>query len=117
MFIKSDLESGMLVKYEDGSIRVVIGNCLVGESSGMYLSGYTDDLKHETGLYDIDIVAVYPVKKKLIFKNYFKDLGKPLWKRNKKKPVRVTFRLTLKEILKEIAERIGCDVKDIEIVD
>lgn len=107
MFKKSDLKSGMRVKYRNGKVRVVIGEYLVGNDGWTYLNYYDNNLKETTGDISLDIVVVYPKSKGGRFKTYIRDLGDPIWEEPKR--VRLT--------IKDIAKLAGCDSKDIEIVD
>ena len=107
MFTKSDLKSGMRVKYRNGYVRVVIGNRLVGNDGSSDLKHYTDELKEIDGYVDLDIVKVYSEKKDGNLKRYLTELCNPIWEESKR--VRLT--------IKDIAKLVGCDSKDIEIID
>jgi hypothetical protein len=58
-FTKSDLKTGMFVKYRGGHYRVVIGDFLSGKGCAS-LSQYSDNLKYVGDTYKaLDIMAVY----------------------------------------------------------
>lgn len=55
---KNELKSGMIVKYRDGSKRLVVGDNLIGDDYYTSLPNFNDDLKH-TLLRELDIIKVY----------------------------------------------------------
>ena len=62
-FTKSDLKTGMFVKYRGGHYRVVIGDILSGSGCAT-LPQYSEDLKYKGNDYvALDIMAVYKAAK------------------------------------------------------
>jgi hypothetical protein len=58
-FTKSDLKTGMFVRYRNGDYRVVIGDCLSGDGCAA-LPQYSEDLKYKgITIMALDIMAVY----------------------------------------------------------
>ncbi len=71
-FTKSDLKTGMFVKYRGGSYRVVIGDILSGSGCAT-LPQYSEDLKYRGNAYvSLDIMAVYKVAKATHINEYLK---------------------------------------------
>jgi hypothetical protein len=62
-FTKSNLKTGMFVRYRNGDYRVVIGDCLSGDGCAA-LPQYSEDLKYKgITIMALDIMAVYKAAK------------------------------------------------------
>jgi hypothetical protein len=86
-FTKSDLKTGMFVKYREGSYRIVIGGILSGDGHGV-LSDFSNDLRcdgaHESAL---DIIAVYKASQRGTINKYLKGEHLTLiWERTEQTP-------------------------------
>ena len=120
-FSKSDLKTGMRVRYRNGGIRLVLRDTPLGElvvldkpdhngiSTHNNLNvGYTNDLRcrSDENAADLDIVAVY--KPTLVYKILdLRHEGDLIWER--KEPKRLT--------LEELEARLGFEVEIIEELD
>jgi hypothetical protein len=85
-FTKSDLKTGMFVKYRDGKHLIVLEDRLVGGTCYTKLSDVQDNLLAKT-YSQLDIMAVYRVLDEGVLTGYMlgKDLAL-LWKRTEQTP-------------------------------
>ena len=86
-FTKSDLKTGMFVKYRSGDYRVVIGHVLSGTGCAT-LPQYSEDLKYRGDIYpQLDIVAVYKATRGTNIDEYLKGhCLTPIWERTEQTP-------------------------------
>jgi hypothetical protein len=71
-FTKSDLKTGMFVKYRGGQYRIVIGDCLSGNGCAT-LPQYSEGLKYKVPtIRALDIMAVYKAAKATHINEYLK---------------------------------------------
>ena len=86
-FTKSDLKTGMFVKYRSGDYRVVIGHVLSGTGCAT-LPQYSEDLKYRGDIYpQLDIVAVYKATRGTNIDEYLKGhCLTPIWERIEQTP-------------------------------
>jgi hypothetical protein len=86
-FNKSDLKTGMFVKYRGGHYRVVIGDILSGSGCAT-LPQYSEDLKYKGNFYmALDIMAVYKAAKATHIGEYLKGHCLTLiWERTEQTP-------------------------------
>jgi hypothetical protein len=86
-FTKSDLKTGMFVKYRSGDYRVVIGHVLSGTGCAT-LPQYSEDLKYRGDIYpQLDIVAVYKATRGTNIDEYLKGhCLAPIWERTEQTP-------------------------------
>jgi hypothetical protein len=71
-FTKSDLKTGMFVKYRGGQYRIVIGECLSGNGCAT-LPQYSEGLKYKVPtIRALDIMAVYKAAKATHINEYLK---------------------------------------------
>jgi hypothetical protein len=86
-FTKSDLKTGMFVKYRKGSYRMVLGNIITGDG-WMSLNELRDDLSEDnTSMGRLDVMSVYVTKSNRAIGEYFKgDSLKLIWERTEQTP-------------------------------
>lgn len=60
-FILDNLDNGMVIEYRDEDRALVLGGRLVGRHSWTSISGYKNNLNHDTYC-DMDIVKVFTIK-------------------------------------------------------
>lgn len=105
-FTKSDLETGMVVEYREGSRRMVFGDRLLGQSTYYSLNDFEETLFEKSTRHDMDIMKIYrPRVEQLygieeIFK--FENL-ELLWERKEEPEAE---EMTLAEIEKELGRKI-----------
>jgi hypothetical protein len=108
---KSKLKTGYVVKYRDGTYRMVMkltgGDAVVGMEGSLgwnYLESWNQDLTHQT-IKSLDIVEVYGYSSSAASAfRFIKKERKLLWKRPEKKQYTYA---QLREILGEEFEVIG----------
>jgi hypothetical protein len=87
-FTKSDLKTGMFVKYRNGEYRMVLGNIITGDG-WMSLNELSSNLlENINGANKLDVMSVYTAKHNSTIINYLK--GKELtliWERTEQTPV------------------------------
>jgi hypothetical protein len=86
-FTKSDLKTGMFVKYRNGEYRMVLGNIITGDG-WMSLNELRDDLSEDnTSMGRLDVMSVYVTKSNRAIGEYFKgDSLKLIWERTEQTP-------------------------------
>ena len=86
-FTKSDLKTGMFVKYRKGSYRMVLGNIITGDG-WMSLNELRDDLSEgNTSMGKLDVMSVYVTKIDRAIGEYFNGNGLTLiWERTEQTP-------------------------------
>jgi hypothetical protein len=86
-FTKSDLKTGMFVKYRKGSYRMVLGDIITGDG-WMSLNELRDDLSEgNTSMGTLDVMSVYVTKSNRAIGEYFKGNGLTLiWERTEQTP-------------------------------
>ena len=120
---KSELKTGMVVRYRDGRLRMVMKDTehsekdiVVGMDGWVPLDDYNEDLTYPP-LSDIDIMYVYNVYQIPSYTNlfngdklndsYIHDFGNLIWYRTETETTEMT--------IKEIEEKLG--VKNLRIKD
>jgi hypothetical protein len=105
-FTKSDLKTGMFVKYRGGNYRVVIGDILSGSGCAT-LPQYSEDLKYRGNAYvSLDIMAVYKAAKATHINEYLKGHCLTLiWERKEKTEAQKEMEV-LQEQAKALQEQI-----------
>jgi hypothetical protein len=84
-FTKSDLKTGMFVKYRNGDIRLVLGDTLTGDLWAS-LRAFNIDLSNHKDK-DRDIMSVYVVTTKSTLSDYLAGNGlKCIWERTEQTP-------------------------------
>tara|TARA_R110000772_G_scaffold109646_2_gene212932 strand:+ start:169 stop:729 length:561 start_codon:yes stop_codon:yes gene_type:complete len=86
-FTKSDLKTGMFVKYRNGDIRLVLENFITGDG-WLALDEIRDDLSESnSGANRLDIMSVYVIQHGTAIGEYFKgnNLTK-IWERTEQTP-------------------------------
>lgn len=100
-FTKADLEDGMVVKYRDGSKRMVIKDFFIGEDMCALKNAWNEDLK-QRNFEELDIVGVYEIKSGTCFKKILSDDNLELiWERHEPK------KMTVEEMRQKLEELTG----------
>lgn len=105
-FIKSDLETGMVVEYREGSRRVVFGDCLLGKYVRCLLKEFEETLLSTGSNHDLDIMKVYRPRVEQLYgiEEIFKIENLELiWERQEELEAE---EMTLAEIEKELGRKI-----------
>jgi hypothetical protein len=86
-FTKSDLKTGMFVKYRHGGYRMLLGNIITGDN-WLDLSELRDDLLEDnTNVGRLDVMSVYITKSKSTISEYLKGEHLTLiWERIEQTP-------------------------------
>jgi hypothetical protein len=86
-FTKSDLKTGMFVKYRNGEYRVVLSGSLIG-SGYAYLGQFSNNLKAiDRGDDELDILSVYSLENARTMKSHLIGEGlKLIWERTEQTP-------------------------------
>jgi hypothetical protein len=86
-FTKSDLKTGMFVKYRRGGYRMVLGNILTGDC-WLGLNELRDDLSEDnTGMGTLDVMSVYITDSNNSITEYLKGRSlKKIWERTEQTP-------------------------------
>ena len=101
-FTKADLKNCMVVEYRNGSLRLVVGDTLIGKGGFLPLSNYKENLIYENKNAEFDIVKIYDTISNL---DHLEIIGALdlLWERPE---------LEVKEVtMSEVEEKFGCKVK------
>ena len=100
-FTKADLEDGMVVKYRDGSKRMVIKDYFIGVDGYLEQRSIQEDLTHRN-LKGLDIVCVYETKDYGRFEDMLSDNNLiAIWERKEPK------KMTVEEMRKKLEELTG----------
>ena len=84
-FTKSDLKTGMFVKYRNGDMRLVLGDIVTGDYWS-HLSRFDTHLNHKD-YKERDIMSVYTANEEAGLKAYFDGkLLKLIWERTEQSP-------------------------------
>lgn len=105
-FTKSDLETGMVVEYREGSRRVVFGDCLLGKYVRCLLKEFEETLLSTGSNHDLDIMKVYRPRVEQLYgiEEIFKIENLELiWERQEEPEAE---EMTLAEIEKELGRKI-----------
>lgn len=109
-FTKSDLKSGMVVEYRNGTRRMVVDDMLVGVEGYGRLEYHNENLTNKCGLTGLDIMRIYKIRMSNEFEEIVKDENLELiWER--KEPKKMTFKEKLKAEEPEKAREVyagGC---------
>lgn len=104
-FTKSDLKSGMVVKYRNGDNRMVINEGLIGEDGYLKQCSFRADLTHRN-FSEFDIVGVYGAKNYNDFKGMLLDDNlSPIWERTETK------KMTIEEMRQKLEELTGEEIE------
>ena len=104
-FTKADLKDGMVVEYRDGSLRMVLGDKLIGYNLYASLDNFTDTLE----LLDSQVFSMMTIDKVYkstgeVLNEYFDTKKLTLiWERPKEEPVK---EMTVAEIEKELGYKV-----------
>lgn len=100
-FTKADLEDGMVVKYRDGSKRMVIKDYFIGVDGYLEQRFIQEDLTHRNHK-GLDIVCVYETKDYSRFGDMLSDNNLiAIWERKEPK------KMTVEEMQKKLEELTG----------
>ena len=101
-FTKADLKDGMVVEYNNGNRRMVLGKYFIGENSHAPLADYTEDLR-EPNFPKQTINKVYISSTRSINYLFDDDNLTLIWERKEKpEPVEMTIEEVCKALGKEI---------------
>jgi hypothetical protein len=107
-FTKADLKDGMVVEYQNGEKRMVLGDRLISNHHFAELSNFTDILKNKY-LDNMAINRVYS-SSGYTFSDYFEDrLLTLIWERPKEEPIK---EMTVAEIEKELGYKVKIKSED-----
>lgn len=107
-FTKADLKDGMVVEYQNGDRRMVLGDKLIADFGFAFLSSFTDTLEG-IKYNDMIIDKVYKSTAHTLV-NYFKDHNLTLiWERPKEEPIK---EMTVAEIEKELGYKVKIKSED-----
>ena len=107
-FTKVDLKDGMVVEYQNGDRRMVLGDKLIADFGFAFLNSFTDTLEG-IKYNDMIIDKVYKSTAHTLV-NYFKDYNLTLiWERPKEEPVK---EMTVAEIEKELGYKVKIKSED-----
>lgn len=102
-FTKADLKNRMVVEYRNGSLRLVVGDTLIGKGGFLSLSDYKENLIYENEKAEFDIVKIYNRISNLDNLEIIGALDL-LWERPEIPEI--------KEVtMSEVEEKFGCKVK------
>ena len=104
-FTKADLEDGMVVKYRDGSKRMVIKDYFIGVDGYLEQRSIQEDLTHRH-LKGLDIVCVYETKDYGRFEDMLSDNNLiAIWERKEPK------KMTVEEMRQKLEELTGEEIE------
>lgn len=105
-FTKADLETGMVVEYRDGRLRVVFGNRLLGKQEYCLLNEFEETLLEKGTNRNMDIMKVYRPRVEQLYdiEDFFEFARLELiWERQEDPEAE---EMTLAEIEKELGRKI-----------
>lgn len=104
-FTKSDLKDGMVVKYRDGSKRMVIKDYFIGVDGYLEQRSIQEDLTHRN-FKGLDIVCVYETKDYGRFEDMLSDNNLiAIWERKEPK------KMTVEEMRQKLEELTGEEIE------
>lgn len=112
---KSDLKSGMVVRFREGDmyfVSEVYGELIcIGEDYWNPLRNHNEDLTH-TLYKSLDIVEVFDGRQTCFRELISSTNKKPIWRRTE--PTEVTMKEVTEVTMKEVCEKFGYQVKIVE---
>lgn len=107
-FTKADLETGMVVEYRDGRLRVVFGNRLLGKQAYYLLNEFEETLLEKGTNRNMDIMKVYRPRVEQLYdiEDFFEFARLELIWERQEEPEPEAEEMTLAEIEKELGRKI-----------